>query len=364
VIWRLSSIATRGVPGLPDVEVGLQPVTAFIGPRGSGKSRLLAAVSWLLSGAPVLHIDSPAPLVTAELEGSAGQRAITRSQAVIPEPPLPEAIFLAARDRLPPAPTAAAMTGSDAASAEAMMAAIAERRLSGVEGEVLLIEEPELMLTPHQQRHFYGVLRRYAERNQVIYSTRSPALLDAVHYHEILRLDLTQGGMAIRRARPESLTDEQRVRLQAEFDRERTEMFFATCVVLVEGQTERLSLPLIFRRLGHDPDALGISITEVGGKGNLPLIARVLGELGIPHIVVYDTDRGQAAKRENAALRLATGHAPTFALEPDFEAVAGISDRDDKVLNAWKRFSKLPQARIPGVFRQIVETAVGLANGG
>jgi predicted ATP-dependent endonuclease of OLD family len=220
------------------------------------------------------------------------------------------------------------------------------------------------MLTPHQQRHFYGLLRRYAERNQVIYSTRSPALLDAVHYHEIIRLDLNQDGMAARRAHPDLMTDEQRLRLQAEFDRERTEMFFATAVVLVEGQTERLSLPLMFRRLGHDPDALGISITEVGGKGNLPLIARVLGELGIPHVIVFDSDRGRAAERENAALRLAAGGAPAFELHPDFEAVAGIRDRDDKVLAAWKRFSAISPGKIPPVFGQIVETAVRLANEG
>ena len=38
---------------------------------------------------------------------------------------------------------------------------------------------------------------------------------------------------------------EQRVRLEAEFDHERTEMFFASAVVLVEGQTEAIALPLI-----------------------------------------------------------------------------------------------------------------------
>jgi hypothetical protein len=360
----LASISIRDLPGLPGVEVGLQPMTALIGPRGSGKSRLLAAVSWLLSGAPDLVGEPPGPLVTAELEDAGSIRTISRGQAVFPDEPLPDVIFLTARDRLPPAPDGSAVTGSDAASAEAMVAAVAERRLSGVEGEVLLIEEPELMLTPHQQRHFYGLLRRYAERNQVIYSTRSPALLDAVHYHEIIRLDLNQDGMAARRAHPDLMTDEQRLRLQAEFDRERTEMFFATAVVLVEGQTERLSLPLMFRRLGHDPDALGISITEVGGKGNLPLIARVLGELGIPHVIVFDSDRGRAAERENAALRLAAGGAPAFELHPDFEAVAGIRDRDDKVLAAWKRFSAISPGKIPPVFGQIVETAVRLANEG
>ncbi len=81
-----------------------------------------------------------------------------------------------------------------------MVETIAERRLAGAEGEVLVIEEPELMLTPHQQRHLYELLRRYSERNQVIYSTRSPAMLDAAHHDEIVRLDRTAQGLSVRRA--------------------------------------------------------------------------------------------------------------------------------------------------------------------
>lgn len=363
---RLTSVSTRGVPGLPDVDVALQPVTALIGPRGSGKSSVLRAISWLLSGAPAKMSDPPTPHVMAELATVDGgeRRTIERGQAVFPGAPLPPVVFLAARDRLPSLVDGPPLAGSDAASAEAMVAAIAERRLSGTEGEVLLIEEPELMLTPHQQRHFYGLLRRYADRNQVIYSTRAPALLDAVNYQEIVRLDLRAEGMAIRRARAGLLTEAQRVRLEAEFDRERTEMFFATAVVLVEGQTERLSLPLIFRRLGHDPDALGISITEVGGKGNLVLVARMLAELGIPHVVVFDSDRGRPGQRENAFIRKSIGKAPIFVLDPDFEGVAGIHDRDDKVLHAWRRFSNIAPERIPAVLVELVESTVALANGG
>lgn len=50
----LARAAVRGVPGLRDLEVQLGEVTALVGPRGAGKSRLLVAISWLLSGAPAL----------------------------------------------------------------------------------------------------------------------------------------------------------------------------------------------------------------------------------------------------------------------------------------------------------------------
>jgi predicted ATP-dependent endonuclease of OLD family len=361
---RLASIATHGVQGLPNVELALQPVTALIGPRASGKSSLLRAVSWLLSGTPTGVGGAPVPRVRAELISldDGKRRSIERGPTAFPANPLPNVVFLAARDRLPSATETQHPYESDAASAEAMVAAIAERRLAGVEGEVLLIEEPELMLTVHQQRHFYNLLQRYAERNQVIYSTRSPQMLDAVNYQEIVRLDVHAGRMKARRAPAETLTVEQRVRLEAEFDHERTEMFFASAVVLVEGQTEAIALPLIFRGMGHHPDALGISVVQVGGKGNLPLVARLLAELGIPHVVVFDSDRGHPGERENRLIKRAVGKAPTFLLDPDFEGVAGIHDHDEKVLNAWRRFTNIEPKDVPPVLRQIVEVTIGLAN--
>jgi predicted ATP-dependent endonuclease of OLD family len=364
VTARLRSLSIRHLRGLPNVDIGLQPLTALIGPRGVGKSRVLAAVAWLMTGMPDLG-SANALEVTAELETPEGDRSITRRPDSPPDAGvvLPTTRYLPARDRLPGLPEDAPIGWSDAAQAEQMVERIAERRLAGAEGELLIIEEPELMLTPHQQRHLYALLRRYAEHNQVIYSTRSPALLDAVHYNEIVRLDRTSAGMSVRRAPPELLTETQRIHLAAEFDHERNEMFFATAVVLVEGQTERLSLPMIFRRIGYDPDVLGISIVEVGGKGNLILVARVLAELRIPHVIVHDSDRGRPGEKANAYIRRNAGRAPIFALNPDFEGAAGIRSHDHKVFNAWRRFSTIPDERIPRVFREIVETTVRLAAG-
>jgi predicted ATP-dependent endonuclease of OLD family len=352
-VIRLDSVTVRGVPGLPDTTIMLQPVTALIGPQGAGKSRLLQALSWLLTGEPA--VNGTTTEVRAQLVDTAGTRRIARGPDLLPTGPLPRVTWLPARDRVP-------ATG-DAIAAEALLEEVARRRMSGAEDELLLIEEPELMLTPQQQRHLYRLLRRYAERNQVIYSTRAPALLDAVYYHEIVRLDRTTSGTRIRRAPPELLSDEQRVRLAAEFDHERTEMFFATAVVLVEGQTERQSFPLIFERLGHDIDALGISIVEVGGKGNIALVTQILWELSIPHVLVFDSDRGRPAHLENNELhRLARG-APVFELEPDFEGAAHIHGYEDKVFDAWRKFHDIDAKNVPAIFKRIVDTAVELANG-
>ena len=54
-------------------------------------------------------------------------------------------------------------------------------------------------------------------------------------------------------------------------------------------------------------------------------------------------------------IRQSVGRAPVIVLEPDFEAVAGIRSHEDKVLNAWRRFSTMDPSRIPRPFREIVE---------
>ena len=380
----LSRVETAGVAGIPDVGIELGRLTALIGTRGSGKSQLLTAIAWLLGGptVPGLGAGATGIRVAGVVAGTDGRRPIARAMRASGEvseapPPgsLPACSFLQAADRLVPPRDLRAGSGevgtrmagllpartTDAAAAEALVRAVESCCREGLAGEVLVIEEPELLLTPQAQRYLYGLLRRFAEGgNQVVYSTWSPAFVDAAHHEEIVRLDLRQGATAVRRTDPGTLSDAERVRIQAEFDHERSEMFFAQKVVLVEGQTERLSLPFVFRAMDHDPDAEGIAIVEMGGKGNLPLAARLLVQLAIPFVVVFDADHGNESAALDAVIGRAAQGAPTVRLEPDFEGAAGIAAHEEKVLTAWRRFSNAPPAEIPPPLAEIVRLTVAL----
>lgn len=392
----LARVEVNGAMGVPDLAVELGPMAALIGTRGSGKSQLLVAVSWLIEARPVpaLRPGSKELRVGAQLGGPIpghaagrppGRRGTTRlerrlgldgREQLVADPPgssLPRCSFLRASDRLVPlmdvgggeigARMAGARPGgtSHAAAADALIAAVESCCREGVAGEVLLIEEPELFLTPQAQRYLYGLLRRFAESgNQVIYSTWSAAFVDAAHHEEIVRLDPGRAGTVVRRTDPAALSDAERVRMQAEFDHERSEMFFASKVVLVEGQTERLSLPFVFRAMEHDPDAEGIAIVEVGGKGNLPLAARLLRQLAIPFVVVFDADSGAASAHLDAEIRRAAGDAPAIRFVPDFEAAAGLRAHDEKVFHAWRRFAHARPEAIPGPLAELVRATVAL----
>src|SRR5207237_3945656 len=57
---------------------------------------------------------------------------------------------------------------------------------SNLRGFVLLIEEPELYLSPHAQRHLYRVLRALAQRgNQILYSTHAPVFISVDRIEEL-----------------------------------------------------------------------------------------------------------------------------------------------------------------------------------
>jgi predicted ATPase len=359
---------------LPDLTLELGPMTALVGPRGAGKSQLLSAIAWLLGAAdrPPERSDGSAR-VRARLTDGRSIAVGSDSASDRATPDLPACTYLRARSRFGSqevqsngevARRLGALTerpSSDAKAAESLVDAVEQTCAECDGGEVLLIEEPELLLTPQAQRYLYRLLRRFAEGgNQVLYSTRSPSFVDAAHHEEIVRLDRIGTNRWIRRTNPQALTDAERVRLAAEFDHERSEMFFADEVVLVEGQTERLSLPFIFRAMGHDPDAEGIAIVEVGGKANLPMAATLLEQLAIPFVVVHDADRGAESAALDGRIRAASENAPIVRLVPDFEGAAGIPTHDDKPLHAWERFARATPDRVPAPLAQIVREAEAL----
>jgi putative ATP-dependent endonuclease of OLD family len=66
--------------------------------------------------------------------------------------------------------------------------------------------------------------------------------------------------------------------------------FFARKVVLVEGPTEALALPIYLSRLGAAPAKEGIGFVPVHGVSNLARWWRLFSAYGIPTMVIFDND--------------------------------------------------------------------------
>jgi predicted ATP-dependent endonuclease of OLD family len=234
---------------------------------------------------------------------------------------------------------------------------------------VILIEEPELYLSPHAQRHLFRVLRGLAQHgNQILYSTHAPVFLSVDRIEE-LALVRHREGEGTTLFQPEPLEETEAFRVLSEFDSDRAEMFLARAALLVEGRTEKLIFPLLFNALGVEPDKEGIIVLECGGKGNIPLFARICNACGIPYVVVHDRD-AQPGERPveserivNRQIREVAGKGRTIVLAPDFEAVSGVSTRGRgrKPRNAYRRYTG--NGEVPEPLRAAVEKVLRAARG-
>ncbi len=167
-----------------------------------------------------------------------------------------------------------------------ILRAYEERRKHGA---VLVIEEPEMFLHPQMQRSLYKTLHEIGTTNQIIYTTHSPHFVAVPDYQQVLLVRRGASGTSVTRS---SLKAETKLRekLIKELDPERNELFFATRLLLVEGDTEKLSFPEYAKRLTLDLDREGATIVEVGGKRNLVEFAKIATSFGIPTGILYDQD--------------------------------------------------------------------------
>lgn len=390
----LEELRIRGFRSARDATLRPGPVTILVGEANAGKSNLLAAARALLDPAGELSSED----ATAGGDGRivlAGDLGPGGAASVVLEP---DGRLVAERDSAPPvlflpselrAGAVLAERVPEGAGFDSLRDAIGQQTEGrhsraapaiglvrgleacadlGVTGAVILIEEPELYLRPQAQRYLARQLRCLAEAgNQVMFSTHSPAFLNVSRLEELVLVgNDPQRGTTVFQPGPLPAGDD--FRTMSEFDAERGELFLARVAVLVEGRTEKLALPHVFRALGHDPDREAISIVECGGKGNIPVLARVCRACGVPVLAVHDRDA--LAGRQPVATELATnrliaeivGPANVVELAPDFEGVSGLRRERHKPEQAWRHFRLLQESDIPDQFREVVRRAVALAD--
>lgn len=168
----------------------------------------------------------------------------------------------------------------------AILKAFEERRKSGA---LFLIEEPEMFLHPQMQRSLYKTIRNISVNNQVIYTTHSPHFVTIPEYDEIFIISKSENGTKKNVSSLEK-TPAIEEKFRKELDPERSELFFAKKVLLVEGDTEKLALPEYAKRENLDFDNVGSTIIEVGGKRNLKSFAELVLSFNIPLGIIYDID--------------------------------------------------------------------------
>lgn len=229
------------------------------------------------------------------------------------------------------------------------------RPLSGKQkkGIIIAIEEPEIYLHPQQQKIVYEILKSLSsqgsEQIQVMYTTHSSFLIHAEDYRNIIlvrKRDAATGTLTAQCT--EEIfppTSRGEFSLLCQFDPERNELFFARKILLVEGDTEKLSLPILLDRIGLNPIQKAISIIECGSKSGIKLFIAVISAFNgaeriLDCVVIHDKDvpwrnmadpdrvsKEREAQSENKEIDdLCTSKGvPFYVFDPDFERELNLS---------------------------------------
>ena len=80
------------------------------------------------------------------------------------------------------------------------------------------------------------------------------------------------------------------------------EGFFARFLIIVEGETEELTLPVYLKQVGIDCDLLGVSVIAVNGKNQIPKYWRLFYKFEIPMLVMFDNDNSNGKEKSNENL--------------------------------------------------------------
>jgi len=392
----LKRVSINGYRAVRDLAFDPGKVCALVGEASSGKSTVLTAIWTLLEAA------APPPTIDDVSRGTSGrihlEAEIERGGSIFLDARPPDTLNLN-RAGGPPvlffpanlrSRTLLAPASGDGLSdlRHLFEPPIADHHWSQIDGGlqlvlgmerllasnlrrfVLLIEEPELYLSPHMQRHLFRLLRELAQRgNQILYSTHAPVFLsvDKIEDLALVRHTLDQGTTLLQ---PEPLAEAEAFRVLSEFDSDRAELFLARAVLLVEGRTEKMTFPLVFDALDTEPDKEGVLILECGGKGNIPLFARICNACKIPYVIVHDRDAPpgerpvESERVVNRQIQEVAGKRRTVVLTPDFEAVAGLkAGRGRKPRKAVRRFSN-QNGDMPQPLRTAVEKVMRAARTG
>ncbi len=179
---------------------------------------------------------------------------------------------------------------------------------------ILAVEEPEIYLHPQARRHLFQIFKEIVSESsiQIIYTTHSPDFVSTEDFDSIgLVTKESNEGTKVKRLSkadlvsfskqtgvPESKITEENI---TEFysttsNAKLNESFFAKKLLLVEGETEEICLPILFKIYGIDVNSNGISIIAVEGKNQIPKYWRIFKSFNIDIYTLFDSDNSNPEK--------------------------------------------------------------------
>lgn len=210
-----------------------------------------------------------------------------------------------------------------------------------------LYEEPELYLHPQAEKELYRSLKDLAalECNQVILTTHSSSFIDMENYKSIamVKKEDADTGTKILQFRDELFEneyDKKKFNLVYWINPDRSELFFAKKVILLEGQTDKTIIPYVAEHINAPVFRYDYSLIDCAGKGSIPLYISLLNAFQIPYVAVYDKDfqtyknegERRTALRDTEAIesKIDKTLGTSIVFDNDIEEELGITDKNEK----------------------------------
>ena len=153
---------------------------------------------------------------------------------------------------------------------------------------IVAIEEPEAHLHSNAQKRLYSQIDTID--GQKIISTHSPYLASRAQIDQLRNLYKGQK-VECGFIQGNDLSDEDIEKIKTHVLSTRGEIIFSKCIIFMEGQTERETLPIFAEEFfkEHSLDILEINFIDVGGKNYSPFLKFATG-FGIPWIIFSDSE--------------------------------------------------------------------------
>ena len=156
---------------------------------------------------------------------------------------------------------------------------------------ILLWEEPEFYLNPQQERACYEALSESTKLGLMsVVSTNSSRFIEIENYQSLCIFRRVKEEIEIYQYSRNLFSGDEVTVFNMNYwiNPDRSELFFAKKVILVEGQTDKIVLSYLAKHLGVFK--YEYSIIECGSKSSIPQFIRLLNAFHIPYVAVYDKD--------------------------------------------------------------------------
>lgn len=207
-----------------------------------------------------------------------------------------------------------------------------------------IFEEPELYLHPQAQKELFSSLQNLSDsNNQVLLCTHSSSFIDLNLYKSIcvVKKKSIEEGTTIFQYLDELFpvgNEKKKFNMMYWINPDRSELFFAKKVILLEGATDKTVVPYLAEKINKFN--FDYTVIDCGSKTAIPIYINLLNKFSIPYTVVYDKDH-QAYKNPdqiNAADRdtnliiqaIDNNLGNSVVFENDIEEELGIIEKSNK----------------------------------